>query len=59
MTVKPSSVILTHGRIEKLHMKAYSLFFYYKHSNIYKIKFILTTEAREPCNRARVLTKRC
>ena len=59
MTVKPSSVIITHVRTENLHMKAYSLFFYYEHSNIYKIKFILTAEAGEPCNRARVLTKRC
>ena len=59
MTVKPSSVIITHGPTEKLHMKAYNLFFYYKHSNIYKIKFILTAEAEEPCNRARVLTKLC
>ena len=57
MTVKPSSVIITHGRTEKLHMEAYILFFYFKHSNIYKTKYTLTTEAGEPCSKARVLTK--
>ena len=59
MTVKSSSVIITHGRIDKLQMEAYSLFFYFKHSNIYKTKYTLTAEAREPYNRARVLTQWC
>ena len=57
MTVKPISVIITHGRIEKLHMEAYSLFFYFKHSNIYKRKYALTAEAREHYSKARVFTK--
>ena len=57
MTVKPRSVILTHGHTEKLHMEAYSLFFYFKHSNIYKTKYTLTAEVGEPCSKARVLTK--
>ena len=57
MTVKSSSVIITHGHTEKLHMEAYSLFFYLKHSNIYKTKYTLTAEAGEPCSKARVLTK--
>ena len=57
MTVKPNSVIITHGSTEKLHKEAYSLFFYFKHSIIYKTKFTLTAEARDPCSKARVLTK--
>ena len=38
-------------------MEAYSLFFYFKHINIYKTKYTLTVEAGEPCSKARVLTK--
>ena len=30
MTVKPSLVIITHDRTEKLHMEAYNLFVYFK-----------------------------
>ena len=57
MTVKPSSVITTHGCTEKLHKEAYSLFFYFKHNKMYKTKYTLTAEAGEPCSKARVLTK--
>ena len=38
-------------------MEAYSLFFYFKHTNIYKTKYTLTAETWEPCSKARVLIK--
>ena len=59
MTVKPSAVILTHGRtdnfmqggLQPIHLNINTVI-------ITKQKFTLTAEAGEPCNRARVLTKR-
>ena len=58
MTVKTQFCNNNHGRSKKLHMKAYSLFCYYRQSIIYKTRFTPTAEAEELCIRARVLSKR-
>ena len=60
MTVKPSDVLLTHDRTENFMQEGLQpVLLIINTVIITKQKFTLTSEAGEPCNRARVLTKRC